>query len=403
MFQLTYVACLETVCGGFGAMFGFKFPRREAEEQGGSIKILHIDPDDIDNPMSGGGPRRNYEIYKRLAHRHEITVLTPTFDGSTRELIRDNVRYIRLGRKIGDHGSSHHITFFFSVLKAIRQYEYDLLVEDFMPPASATLVPLVAKGPIIASVQWFFAEALSKQYKLPFYLGERYGVKLYKNFIVLTQSMKKTIEQRNCKANTIVIPNGVDVGFSCEATMFGDYILYIGRVDTYQKGVDLLLRAYAKISKNKRIPLVLAGHSFQQAEIMELAASLGVEKEISMVGKVGGEKLYQLTQECRFVCVPSREETFGMVITEACAAGKNVVLFDKAPMNEVASQCCVKIKPFDVEQYSFGMLNLLNRTNSELLLDAKTNQLWASQYSWDEIALQQEKYYESIVGTGEAL
>src|SRR5438132_11787919 len=37
-----------------------------------------------------------------------------------------------------------------------------------------------------------------------------------------------------------------------------------------------------------------------------------------------------------FTQPPSREETFGMVITEACAAAKPVIHFDVAPMNEVA-------------------------------------------------------------------
>src|SRR5205807_4182728 len=75
------------------------------------MRILHIDPDDIDNPLSGGGPRRTYEIYRRLAARHEIVVLTPTFAGSTKEKVREGIRYLRLGRRIGDHGSSHHIFF----------------------------------------------------------------------------------------------------------------------------------------------------------------------------------------------------------------------------------------------------------------------------------------------------
>lgn len=55
------------------------------------MRILHLDPDDMDNPLSGGGSVRNYEIYRRLAHRHQITVLTPTFPGSTPTLERDGV------------------------------------------------------------------------------------------------------------------------------------------------------------------------------------------------------------------------------------------------------------------------------------------------------------------------
>jgi phosphatidylinositol alpha-mannosyltransferase len=157
------------------------------------MRILHIDPDDIDNPLSGGGPRRTYEIYRRLAARHEIVVLTPSFLGSTKEKVREGVRYLRLGRRIGDHGSSHHITFFFALPRAVQLHAHDLLVEDFMPPLATTLNPLFTRKPVIASVQWFFAEGLSKQYKMPFYLGEKYGVRLYRNFIVLVHSMQQKI------------------------------------------------------------------------------------------------------------------------------------------------------------------------------------------------------------------
>ena len=224
------------------------------------MRILHIDPDDFDNPLSGGGPIRAFEIYRRLARRHEITVLTPTFPGSTPEKMREGVRYIRLGRRIGDHGSSHHITFFFSLPRAVRRFEYDLIVEDFMPPMAVTFTPFFAKAPLIASVQWFFAGLLSRQYKLPFFLGERYGIRLYSNFIVLTESMKQLILSRHPNARCEVIPSAVndEILFEIEPRM-GDFILYIGRIEIQQKGLDLLIAAFAQIPETERLPLVLAG------------------------------------------------------------------------------------------------------------------------------------------------
>jgi glycosyltransferase involved in cell wall biosynthesis len=362
------------------------------------MKILHLDPDDIDNPLSGGGPVRTFEIYRRLAKKHEITVLTPTFAGSTQEKIRDGVRFLRLGKKIRNHGSSHHITFFFCLPKAVRTMDYDLLVEDFMPPMSTTFNPFLAKAPVIASVQWFFAEALSKQYKLPFFLGERYGVKAYRNFIVLTEKMKELIKSRNKKADLRVIPEGVESHFFDLEIKFDDYILFLGRVDPLQKGVDLLLQAYAKIPDSKKIPLVLAGHSFHEKEIMGLIEALKLTKWVTMIGKVKGEEKEKLISECRFVCVPSREETFGMVITESCACGKSVILFDKAPMNEVASKSCIKVKPYDVDQYADAINTLLDTTETELIERSIVSRSWARQYDWDIIAEQQERYYLEVLG-----
>lgn len=363
------------------------------------MRILHIDPDDIDNPLSGGGPVRTYEIYRRLAQRHEITVLTPTFEGSTPEIVRDGVRYIRLGHKIGNHGSSPHITFFFAFQRALKRFDYDLLVEDFMPPMSVTLTP-VWRGnrPLVASVQWWYAEALSRQYHLPFFLGERYLVRLYRRFIVLTEGMKGVIHSRHPKATIEVIPNGVDDRLFALEPCYGDFVLYLGRIDLGEKGVDLLLQAYAQVPKRERLPLRVAGTGFQWDRCQRLVEELDLRPWVTFLGKVDGEGRAALLSECRFVCVPSRRETFCMVIAEACAAGKPVVLFDHWPMNEVAPRgVCEFVEAFEVNAYADAMRNLLGLGDSDLAERGRRCRASAVRYDWDRVTLQQERFYEQAV------
>lgn len=363
------------------------------------MKILHIDPDDMDNPLSGGGPVRTYEIYKRLAKRHQITVLTPTFPGSTPEKFRDGIRYLRLGRKIGDHGSSHHITFFFSFPGALKHHDYDLLVEDFMPPAAVTLSPFYnRKKPLIASAQWFHTAMLEKQYKLPFRFLERQGIRFYKNFIVLTDRMRIEIGAMTKNANIEVIPNAVDENLFALDINVGNYILYIGRIGFEDKGLDLLLRAYATIAEPERLPLLVAGDGFQWDRFNSLVHSLGLANWITTLGKVGPVKRAELLSRCRFVCVPSRIETFGMVILEACASGKPAVLFDRWPMNEVAHPtACEKAEPFDVNSYADAMRRLLRADADVIKEKGRLCRKWAERYSWDAIARQQENFYQTVV------
>lgn len=362
------------------------------------MRILHIDPDDIDNPLAGGGPERTYQIYSRMSSRHEITVLTPTFAGSTPETVRKGVRYVRLGRKVGDHGSSHHITFFFALPRAVRRYEYDLLVEDLMPPAAVTLSPLFSRKPHIASVQWFFAEGLSKQYRLPFFLGERYGIRLYRHFIVMTRDMQRLITHRHPRSNCVEIPEGVSPELFHTDTYTGEFVLFLGRVDLGQKGVDLLLRAYATVPAAERRPLVLAGHGFQWPEVNQLIGELGLQPWVTAVGRVDSAERRRLLGSCRFVCVPSREETFGMVIAESCATGKPVVLFDRAPMNEVAApDGCVLVPPFDIEAYAAAVRGLLAASAEELGRRGEASRKWARRFDWNVIARAQEDFYLSVV------
>lgn len=365
------------------------------------MRILHIDPDDIDNPMSGGGPIRTYEVYRRLAQRHEVTVLTPTFDGSTSEKIRDNIRYVRLGRKVRHHASSHHITFFLSLPSAVRHYPHDLLVEDFMPPASATFTPLFAPKPVIASVQWFFARMLADRYHLPFHLWEHHGLRLYKNFIVQTRAMERTI--RNARANAdirLIAPGSDDSLYSIQPNYTADFALYMGRIDLAQKGVDLLLQAWARVPAHERLRLVLAGHA-EPAVLVQaqaLVAQLGLADCVQFVGKKTGADREALFRDARFVCVPSRDETFGMVILEACAAAKPVVLFDVAPMNEVAApQHCELVPAFDIDIYADRVAKL-SRLNHDALRERGAGcRQWAERFRWDEVARAQEQFYTDVL------
>jgi len=358
------------------------------------MRILHIDPDDIDNPLSGGGPRRTYEICRRLASRHEITVLTPSFVGSTQETVRDGIRYLRLGRRIGNHGSSHHITFFFALPRAVLRHPHDLMVEDFMPPMSITFNSWFTRMPVIASVQWFFAADLSKHYGMPFYWGEKYGIRIYHNFIVLVKSMQNKIKSRLRNARIIVNPNGIDEDLFRVPARVGDFILYLGRVDLHQKGVAMLLHAYATLSREKRLPLVLAGFSCDWDGVEAFARELDVGGDIRFVGRVDAAERARLLENCRFVCFPSREETFGMVITEACAAAKPVIHFDVAPMNEVANGAgCLAIEPFNIQSYASAIERLSNASDAEMVHRGMACRHRVQDYRWDNIARRQENFY----------
>lgn len=359
------------------------------------MRILHLDPDDMDNPLSGGGPVRTFEICRRLARRHEITVLTPTFAGSTPEKEREGIRYLRLGRKVRNHGSSHHITFLLALPRAVRHFEHDLLVEDFMPPCSATYTPLFRRRdrPLVASVQWFSARDYTRWLKLPFHWGEEYGVRLYSDFIVLTESMKRRIESRHPGARCRVIPNGVDDSLFDQPLKAGHGILFLGRIEIGTKGIDLLLHAYAAMDPARRPPLTLAGKIQERAALDALLAETGLAGQVQVTGAYDAAGRLDLLREARVLVMPSRIETFGMTIAEANAAGVPTLVWDQAPMNEVASPACVRVPPHDTAALAQAMQALCDAPDAEILSRGEAARSHARQFSWDRAATLQEDYY----------
>lgn len=368
------------------------------------MRILHLDPDDIDSPASGGGPVRTFEIYRRLAKRHEITVLTPNFEGAKPVEYRENIKYVRVGRRYGKHNSTYYFSYFFSVPFAARRYACDLLVEDLMPPTAATITPFLRKGrPLVGSVQWFFAKEWAKQFKIPFHWYQVFGLRFYSHLIALTDDMKETLLRYNPRADVQVIANGLNddlfkLNDTSRETGGSDaapkgYILYLGRLDCAQKGVDLLIEAFAKISGRTDARLVIAGDGTDAEKIKDAVRRGGLSERVDFVGKVGMERKKELLAGCLFVCLPSRYETFCMVALEAFASAKTVVAFDIPFMEIVKPDLAVRVPAFDADRYADAMLDCLNRPDRTRSLGQAARQ-HALRYTWDQLALEQEAFYE---------
>ena len=62
------------------------------------MKICHLIYDDVRNPwLGGGGAVRAREIYRRLAERHEITLISGSYPGSAPDEVIDGIRHLRVG------------------------------------------------------------------------------------------------------------------------------------------------------------------------------------------------------------------------------------------------------------------------------------------------------------------
>ncbi len=103
-------------------------------------------------------------------------------------------------------------------------------------------------------------------------------------------------------------------------------VLFVGQL-RYYKGVEYLIRAMPQVEGRA----LLAGgeSSWRQAELVQLAAALGVADRVVFLGQQESA-LPALYQACDVFTLPSieRSEAFGIVQLEAMAAGRPVVSCD---------------------------------------------------------------------------
>jgi glycosyltransferase involved in cell wall biosynthesis len=102
-------------------------------------------------------------------------------------------------------------------------------------------------------------------------------------------------------------------------------VLFVGRL-VQQKGPDLLIESIPAILEYyPRAKFLFAGDGDLRKPVELRARQLGVLHATRFVGFQTNGTLADLYKACDVVCVPSRNEPFGIVILEAWSAGKPVV------------------------------------------------------------------------------
>ena len=135
-----------------------------------------------------------------------------------------------------------------------------------------------------------------------------------------------------------VVYNGVDaarfdeevdvdeVRRSCGVDRADPVVLFVGRL-TWQKGPDLLLDAAPEVLRH--VPtarFLFVGDGDMRSSLEGRAGEAGLFRSVRFLGTRGGSELVGLFRSADVVCVPSRNEPFGIVVLEAWSARQPVVV-----------------------------------------------------------------------------
>ena len=102
-------------------------------------------------------------------------------------------------------------------------------------------------------------------------------------------------------------------------------VLGVGRL-TYQKDFETLLRAFARVRKERVCRLVILGEGEERATLEALAEKLGVRRDVDLPGFV--ENPYKYMARASVFVLSSRYEGLPNVLIEALACGVPVVATD---------------------------------------------------------------------------
>lgn len=178
---------------------------------------------------------------------------------------------------------------------------------------------------------------------------------------------------------------------------YENYVLFLGRLDMWQKGLDTLIEAWEGLCGHENIRLIIAGEGNDRAKLEQNIKRRGLRHLISLQGRVEGREKQDLLDKCRFVVMPSREETFGLVALEAMAAQKAVIAFDIENLAELLRPEWSILLPGHSPQYLGEAIIRLWRDKQQCTGLGIRGRQQAENYSWDCIAVQQEQFYREVL------
>ena len=134
---------------------------------------------------------------------------------------------------------------------------------------------------------------------------------------------------------SFLIPNGCNPAYaviSCERSLvFG----YMGRLDIKQKGLDVLIKAFAFYRKQGGTGVLrIAGDGADSGYMRGLCRQLGVTERVEFVGKVFGDKKKAFLDSCAWFMHPSNWDVVPTGCMEAASQGVPLVVSKETNMQE---------------------------------------------------------------------
>ncbi|HZP96587.1 MAG TPA: glycosyltransferase family 4 protein [Candidatus Limnocylindria bacterium] len=354
-------------------------------------------------PRPGGANsyiRESYEELRRLGH--EVRIITaPWGDDPPAQDV------IQIGRAMAVpfNGSIGRVTLSLRlewlVSRMLEREKFDVIHhhEPFVPFLSFQILDS-AKCPNVATFHAFGGFSVS--YWLGRLVLDRYMNKLDARIAV--SSAARHFVSRYFPGEYRIIPNGVDVDFYASARPFPEFrdgkvnILFVGRVEP-RKGAMYLLRAYAKIKATcPETRLIIVGRGPDLGKLRRFVHSQRLS-DVLFAGRVDDVDKARFYKTADIYVAPSTgQESFGIVLLEAMAAGCAVIASDIHGYKRVVQRNVsgLLVEPRDVDALADAVARLAGDPALRRSL-GEAGARRAPEYDWKHVTSELVKVYEEVI------
>ena len=353
------------------------------------MRIGIVCPYSFDVP--GGVQRHVHDLAEALlAQGHEVSVLAPADEDSPLPA------YVVPGGRavpVRYNGSVARLAFGPIAAARTRRWlttgDFDVLHvhEPFVPSLSLLAVLAVRDEPVVAT----FHTATTRSRALHAVSGVLQLVLEKLTARIAVSDAARKVQVEHLGGDAWVIPNGVPVAFHANAQPLpgwpgeGGALGFLGRFTEPRKGFGILLPAFAALSATRpKVRLLVAGPGDTAEALSDVDPA--VASRITFLGLVDEEhKARMLRSVDAYVAPNTGGESFGMILTEAMAAGTPVVASDLEAFRKVLDDAGVLFPVGDSAALAEALAAVLEDPGQREAM-AERGRVVVAPYDWAEVS-----------------
>lgn len=363
-------------------------------------------------PHVGGAETWTANMAKSLTSLgHHVEIFTYRMPAATLNQTLYGVPIHRIGKPFVIAGSRpyfkrvpiHAASSFLALMKGKR---FDVVIAQYTPLLPLKFVSLIRGTPIVAIFHDVYGLESSIEQKglfrglIRYVFGDLLITRFrYDGIVAVSDATERKLRRFRCKTTHIkVVRNAVDVDLidSIAALKIPKQVCFVGRLLKH-KHVDDLLLSFAQVLKQMpNAKLIVIGDGDEKGRLVSLAQELGIGGSVNFTGFVEDREKVRLMKSSELLVLPSTDEGWGNVITEAIACGLNTIGYDIPALREQAQffHSIVLVPSRNVDALATAMAHLLSKgVHGSVMVDSAKIR---SDFAWMRRAEELEQFLYQI-------